>query len=192
MMDNAPTFECQLCLRHFSGVANRVCAMALCDCCEQGDISAWLADHGFDIHYEAWTEVIPSGNSASLYYCQRIESPIRNKGDTWHGEVTFSREDLGTRISNFLGFKDLQAGDQLFDDTIFIKTDKENSTTLQALLRTEPFQHVIMEAVGHRGSFKIADSQLTLCGASKFQNELLSELDSIRLAAIALRLIANA
>jgi hypothetical protein len=98
--------------------------------------------------------------------------PARNDNDsaTLHVKVTgtapmpatmtalFTREGLGTRIRKFIGAirNEVQAGDDLFDDTILVETETPEIT--RRALANEGLQMVILEAVTEYGDLKFEAS----------------------------------
>jgi len=138
----------------------RFASLDLCPWCLKGDITPRLVHRGFGFEQKRREQVIrnQNGSTSTIYY---LELTGFIPGEPLGIEATFSRETIGTSLIKLFK-KELQVGDPLFDDNIYISTpDKEG---LAPFLRHEGMQTAIMECLElDKAKFKIVDAPNVMC-----------------------------
>jgi len=159
---------CALCGAGLTGdTTHRVATLDLCAVCGLGDPAPKLAERGIEMASRSWSEVHGSGNTRHTVMLAevvgRVSQPLSYA-------VTFSRETLTHRITKLFR-SELQAGDPLFDDAIWVETRDE--AAVSELLPIEAFQTAVMELVGECAPVVIENGTLRVTtSASSTLNEL--------------------
>ena len=145
--------RCELCGQVLPGGADRCCGLDLCPPCLAGEVEARVAGRGFVFTTERWV----------------VQSRDDNRGDMHHTRVTgtvatslrpqarFTRETTGDRVRRFFGRHELQAGDRLFDQSIWVETSTPDATA--ALLGVVGVHDVILEAVAELGELRFESNE---------------------------------
>ncbi len=145
---------CELCRGSLSGQGGHRCGgLDLCDSCWHGDSTAIVKSRGFEIRERTWQTNIRTGQRTHRYYnLQVIGALPRIIGI----EAVFQRETLEHKLIKLFA-REIQVGDPLFDDHIYIRTkDREE---LSGLLASEGFQSVVMELVTGMDRLKITGNE---------------------------------
>lgn len=127
----------------------------ICDHCANGGAQEALAARGHKLTVREWTSKVRSPNSSYTVYHLAVTGTT--PGFTVTAE--FTREGMLTRLRKL--FKhEVQVGDPLFDDFVFINTDDRRET--EALLRRSGAQSTLMDLLGRfdRVSFKYGTIEL--------------------------------
>ena len=151
MNDESP--RCDLCREALIKAANRTCGLDLCDPCYTSSLRQRLAPRGFVIELEKWVSKSNSDDGVSTHHT-RVTGTVRS---SIQPRAAFTREALGTRIKRFFGRGDLEVGDSLFDDNIWVDTDTEEQT--RAMLAEVGLQDVIFEAVNDFGGIRFSPAE---------------------------------
>ena len=146
----ANSAPCQLCQIPGADSEHRIAGLDLCVECFRGDLRDAMRGRGFELHQREWRG-----------HGERDEGP-----DAHNTEVTavsthvpginavFTKERFGVRLSKFFGkhADELQTGDEVFDDSIFVETSTPLKT--QRMLEHEGIQLVISDAVASFGEIR--------------------------------------
>lgn len=141
--------SCALCEDELSGPGQRTCGVELCWACYGGDLRERLRPRGFVIEEKTWTSS-PSSADGQIIYNTRVTGVVAIHSVP---RAIFSRESLGTKLVKFFGRHEIQVGDSLFDDAIWVDTDTPEITA--HLLRHEGLQSVVLDAVHELGALQL-------------------------------------
>jgi hypothetical protein len=153
MSDATAEPTCGLCQEALSSGGERCCGLDMCVACYSGDLRERLRDRGFAIEVETWVSQSSSDDDVDTHHT-RVKGSVRT---SIQANATFTREQRGDRILRFFGRKELQAGDPLFDDTVWVETETEDQT--RRLLAETGLQDVILEAISEFGSVRFTPAE---------------------------------
>lgn len=139
-MDTLPCAFCEL--PHPRNQLRRDHELDICDhCAIDGARTAMLA-RGNTLTVREWTTTVRSPNGS--YYTVNHMAVTASPRAEFSVTAVFSREGLLDKLRKLLR-RELQVGDPLFDDFVFIKTEDRQET--EALLHRSGAQSTLMELV---------------------------------------------
>jgi hypothetical protein len=170
---------CELCGNDAGGHGfNRVAGLDVCDGCLYGDMETRLGHLGIKVGGKA-TQVerqvggcYRTGTVQTFYEIEVAGNCRATSGFA----LAFSRETFGEKLLK-LFTREIQVGDPLFDDHVFIRA-KGDERAARTFLDDEGVQSAIMELVGVEGHVTIEDGSI---GVFTIQEEY-SALERCQLA----------
>jgi len=144
---------------------DRLCGFDLCAPCHMGaSFEANLARWSLELQSKTWHETHTyNGQTETISYLEAriaFPSPVDARAHFGTGPTSNHHSDLGSdaglwqRLSDWFNPKDLEVGDPLFDDAVFISEPEGDE--LRRLLADEGVQTAIMELVS-RGGVRLGD-----------------------------------
>lgn len=146
---------CGLCGEPLTRGGARLCSLDLCDNCFHGDPSCRLLKRGFEISFKRFRRV---GRDSRIG--GSTEHHLVMRGRLWRDfgvSASFVREDFTSRLGKLFS-KEIQVGDPLFDDLVYVKGSTDPK--LAALLREPEVQGVILEFFSVPATLKIDRTEL--------------------------------
>jgi len=149
--------QCELCLEYLDdGQLNRHSGIDLCDRCLEGDVMSRVRPRGFHFDVETWkTTSTDSNNRKKTWYNVRVTGSLPDDPPV---DAAFCSEGLLEKIAKLFR-KEIQVGDPLFDDYVYVRTDTPEAT--ERLLESEGAQMAIMEFVTSDGLVSIDSGRVS-------------------------------
>ena len=147
-MDTLPCAFCEL--PHVRAHLRRDHELDICDPCACGGAQPALAQRGHTLNIREWTSKVRSPNSSYTIHHLAVTG---SASAGFPVTADFSREGMLTRLRKLFQ-REIQVGDPLFDDFVFVNTDERHET--EALLRRTGAQSTLMDLLGRfeRVTFK--------------------------------------
>lgn len=139
-MDTLPCAFCEL--PHARVHLRRDHELDICDPCARGGAQPALASRGHRLTIREWTSKVNSPNSSYTIHHLAVTG---SAPAGFPVSATFSREGMLTRLRKLFQ-REIQVGDPLFDDFVFVDTDERHET--EALLRRSGAQSTLMDLLG--------------------------------------------
>lgn len=135
----------------------RIAGLDLCERCWGGDLEDRLEARSFRFVLRRWTETISTD-----HHGRPIEKYFHEVYCTLDRSIcfraSFSREGLGSKVRKLFS-SELQAGDALFDDSVFVETSDHE--IVKKLLSSSGFQSAVMEVIAlPAGRLDIIDDEV--------------------------------
>lgn len=149
--------ECAFCQRtHPRDHLRRDHELDICDPCACGHAEAALRERGHSIDTRRWETTVRTRHGTETVY--HFELTAHAPGD-FAATATFTRENFLHKLVKLFK-KELQVGDPLFDDFVFIRT--EDRIQVSTLLQGSGAQSTLMSLVSTFDSVKFFDGFFTL------------------------------
>lgn len=149
---------CDLCGVALKNRGNRLAELNWCESCFLGDPCSQMKTHrGLLLQCRAWSESRGTGTSRRTVYCLELNGSTPQKSAGL--DIKFSREHIGHKIIKLFA-KEIQVGDPLFDDNIYIATPTERAA--KSFVSTSGIQSAVMEMVSSGGWLRILDNTFSL------------------------------
>jgi hypothetical protein len=141
--------SCDLCQGRLYTPGHRSCGLELCDdCLLGGNVGERVSHRGFRITQRIWTETSKNDSSSRTHHTE-VTGFVAT---TLRVHLRFNHESFVERIGKWLGTKELQVGDDLFDDAVFVVT--QTPALAKQVLAIEGQQMVVLEALSELGTIK--------------------------------------
>lgn len=154
-MDNLPCAFCETPLPRKQ--LSRDHELDICDHCARGGVKAAMLAGGRTLTVRQWTSTVRSPTGSQYIVCH-LGVTARPRTE-FTVTADFSREGFVDKLRKLLR-REIQVGDPLFDDFVFIKTEDRRET--EALLHQPGAQSTLMELVSRFDRVRLAGGLVEL------------------------------
>ena len=177
MMETGESQVCVLCQTCVDGAAlSRVSELAVCDACRSGEIRQRIKSRGWILD----TEVKAAGQDGNRSFEFHLITVRGQASETTSMNAFFRKTLTGDGVMGFF-LREVQAGDKLFDDAVFVVTKKRELTKsfLQGSFVQAAILEIIAMAEGQNNSVTIRGGEvITKVFSRRFETVSLAELQT--------------